>query len=297
MSQYKKYYGKGLRIKYFPDHRTILLALSDKDSATKSELRQFKEKINIFLNVESSNFERDENGKYMFTVNLRKDTPPEQIDEFLRQLFHGGDEVVNAADLAKDEEEEEEEQPSPQQGMNPQGGEMQQPMMMAHAVPKFSFYSFFLESTYRTGKYWDAIAKARGKGKQSLTEKDVLFLRKQYSKKPKGKRRDEVLRSLDKAMKYFARRIKKEQGDQAANSFKEKYRSIGDLIPRDYKEEQPGEHVSRAEAGPTQFEPGAAPTGEMGSEEMKNAMDFSDFFSMEDEEDEEDAYEGFETKE
>lgn len=295
MAGYKKYYGKNLGVRYFPDKNVIYL--EPKKGMSKSELRQAKEKFGIYLQVDSSNF-TTEDGKPGFTVKLSNQSQPQQVEELLRTMYHGGDEVETAASIAQDEEEEEQEevpqQPpqDPSQQMQPQ---MQQPM---ESVDFLSAYDFLAESTYRTAEYWNVLSRASGKGKQAIDDKTILSLRRTFTKKPKGKRRDEVLRSLDSGMKYFARKLRNSMGDGAASQFKERYRSIGDLVPSDYSERKETDHVDARSAGPTPFDsanPAQQPEDSREDQEKLN-LDFSEFFSDQEEEDEEDAYERYETE-
>ena len=148
-------------------------------------------------------------------------------------------------------------------------------------------YSLFFESSYRTGKYWDNLTKALGVGeKQKITSDDVLTARKNWTQKPKSKKRDSVLRDLDKAMKYFTRKLKREMGTDVGNRFREKYKEIGNLNPSDYNDkEQTFDLKSQSEVEP---------------DSDKNPsldLDFSEIFSSKEDDEEVDYYEDFKTKE
>lgn len=294
MALYKKYYNKKIELKFYPDDMVIYL--EPKRDGSKGDLRFFKEKLQVFLNVKSSNFTRSQ-GKPVFTLQLDKNTPSDSVDEYLKQKFHGGDEVEDPATMGQEEETEPvQQQPEPEPGQqpNPQpqstGPEMQpqeeEPQMESLFLKAFEL---FTESTYRTAKYWDTLARASGKGKQSIDEKVVLSLRRQFTKKPKSKNRNETLRALDKAMSYFYRKLKNSQGENFASDFKKKYREIGDLVPSDYSDETKHEKPSPEDSSP--FEA----SGETNKETLKKMLSFEDFFDEDgDGEDEEDAYEKYE---
>lgn len=99
-------------------------------------------------------------------------------------------------------------------------------------------YGSLFESTYRTGKYWQDLVKPAGTpNKQTISPEDVLRVRRIYTRKPKSKTRDSVLRSLDKAYKYFFRLLDKKENKTESKRFKEKYRSIGHLVANDYSKD------------------------------------------------------------
>ena len=144
--------------------------------------------------------------------------------------------------------------------------------------PNLSFTNVFemlYESTYRTGKYWDDIQQASGKGRQHIQTSDIISMRRMYTKKKRSAGRDKVLRALDKASKYFVRLIRRQGSPQEAEKFKMRYRKIGNLTPLDYAEKTPEDPMMSA-----------------GEEEVfdPQSVDFSDFFPSEkdDEEDKED---------
>jgi hypothetical protein len=294
MTLYKKYYNNKIELKFYPDDMVVYM--EPKREGSKEDLRAYKEKLQVFLNIKSSNFTKSE-GKPVFTLQLDKKTPPDAVDEYLKQKFHGGDEVEDPATMGE-EEEEPEPQPNPQdpqaQQQPPQPGMDQQmppmeeePQMESFFIKAFEILS---ESTYRTAKYWEILARAAGRGKQSIDEKTVLSLRKQYVKKPKSKGRNETLRSLDKASSYFYRKMKSLQGENAAMDFKNKYKQIGELVPSDYSDTNTHEKLSSEESSPFDLSNG------MNSEEnMEKTLSFKDFFDEDGEgEDEEDAYEDYE---
>lgn len=288
MTLYKKYYNHKVELKFYPDD--LVIYIEPKENGSKEDLRAAKEKLQVFLNVKSSNFTRSE-GKPVFTLQLDKKTPSNSVDEFLKQRFHGGDEVEDPATMGE-EEEEQEAQPQPPQ--NQQNEPPQQPMQQTQEEPALESYflkafEILSESTYRTAKYWDALARASGRGKQSIDEKTVLSLRRQFVKKPKSKGRNETLRALDKAMSYFYRRLKNRQGENFAMDFKNKYKQIGDLVPSDYSDEKQHEELPSDEQSP--FEPSENMSNE---DNLKKILSFEDFFNDETEEDEEDAYEKYE---
>lgn len=294
MALYKKYYNKKIELKFYPDDMVIYM--EPKRDGSKGDLRAFKEKLQVFLNVKSSNFTRSE-GKPVFTLQLDKNTPADSIDEYLKQKFHGGDEVEDPATMGEEEEEEVPQQ-QPQQGQQPQqpGMDQQQPPMQPEEPQMeslfLSAFELFTESTYRTAKYWDILSKASGRGKQSIDEKTVLSLRRQYVRKPKSRGRNETLRALDKAMSYFYRKMKNSQGENIAKTYKENYRKIGDLVPSDYSDEKNHEELPQEESTP--FDTPEQNTGNE-DELYKKMLSFEDFFDEDgDGEDEEDAYEKYE---
>lgn len=283
MSTFKKFYGKNIGVKFFPsagEGGEPIIHLEPKKGLNKNDLRAIKEKLETILSVSESNFIK-QNGQPIFTIQLDANSQPSQVEELLRTMFHGGSPVSNAMDLNDDPQEEPKQDvitPEPQP--NPQQQTMPQESFISSA------YEILHESTYRTGEYWEIISKASGKSKQAINDSTVLSLRKTYSRKPKGKRRDEVLRSLDKAMRYFVRKIRREQTPQSAEQYKQKYTSIDDLVPTDYAKGAPSE----PEQGiGNAFEPGQS---EQDSQPMN--IDISDLFDSDDEEEE---YEKFQVEE
>ena len=99
-------------------------------------------------------------------------------------------------------------------------------------------YGSLFESTYRTGKYWQDLVKPAGTpNKQAISPEDVIRVRKIYTRKPKSKTRDSILRSLDKAYKYFFRVLDQKENKSEAKRFKQKYKSIGHLVANDYSKD------------------------------------------------------------
>lgn len=287
MPLYKKFYNKNIVLKYYPEENT--LSIQPKKGASKHDLRSFKEELQIFLDVKSSNF-TSENGRPVFTIKLGNTANPVGVEEFLKQKLHGGDEVEDPATMAAPEEEQ---QPPPAPQQQPPAPEMppedqsmvpqEEEGLPMESISFSSLYQILGESTYRTAKYWEVLARAAGKGKQALDEKNVLSLRREYSRKPKSKNRNEVLRSLDDAMQYFFKKLKKYQGPAAAEDYKKKYRAIGDLVPSDYKDGEQGKEIEKAESSPFDMP------------EVEKVLDFQEFFRKEDEEenDEEEAFEKY----
>ncbi len=289
MALFNKFYSDKLSVRYFPDQKVIYL--EPQKGLTPTKLRGFKEKIETYLDVESSNFNKIK-GKPTFSIKLNPESQESSIEELLKQMFHGGDAVEDPSTIAsfEDAEEEDEEKVTAD---DVQGQESPAPPQQ-ESYFAFKYYNSLLESTYRTGEYWNRLSKVMGVGsKQKINPDDVLNARKTWTNKPNNKKRNSVLRDLDQAMRYFARRLKKDMGPGAGELFKKKYREIGNLTPSDYKDDQNKHLDSKINSDTSGVSPPAEP-----SEEPVN-LDFSEFFSDKEDEDEkeEDYYEDFDTKE
>lgn len=261
MAAFKKYYGKNLKIRFFPntgENNESIIYLEPKKGVTKQAVRKIKEKIETLLNVSDSSF-NIKNGRPIFTIKLAKNVKSNNVEELLKSMFHGGETENDAFSIDVNQ------------------NETQLEHLQTH------IFSILLESTYRTGDYWKILSRSSGKPIQSITKDDILSLRKQYTKKPTSKKRNEVLRALDKAMRYFVRKIKKENLEEA-EKFRKEYRSIGNLTPSDYKEDS---HVKPEKKDTKSFDNNF-------NEPSINISDLFDFSEKRKQKRQKDAYERFE---
>lgn len=265
MLSYKTYYtpDKKLIVQYFPEENLVNLTPK---GISSQKLQLLKSSIETALSVESSNLDK------VGTWSLKlKEGPVQNVDEFLRAKGLLGGHQTGDAD-----NEQEQTQPAP----SPAGPETV-PQMEHLDLDLIDF--FINESTYRSGAYWDDLLGPIGAtSKHSITEKDVLSARRAYTRKPKSRGRNKVLRALDKAKSYFFRKLKTERGIRYALEFKNRYNMIGGLVPTDYAEEP-------------QEEQEMLPDDEMENQGVID-VDPSDIYSSEDQEDV-DPYEGFDIME
>ncbi len=265
MLSYKTYYtpDKKLIVQYFPEENVVNL-IPKGISAQKLQL--LKSSIETALSVESSNLEGVK-GKQSWSLKL-KQGPNQNVDEFLRAKG-----LLGGHQTGDDNTDEEQQQMPAEQPSAP---------VVAPQQENLQLIDFFQinESTYRSGPYWDDLLGPIGAAsKHSITEKDVLAARRAYSRKPKSRGRNKVLRALDKAKGYFFRKLKAERGIRYALEFKNRYNMIGGLVATDYAEEQSEEQPEV-------------------SDEMENQgvidINPSDIYQTDDEQDgEEDPYEAF----
>ncbi len=259
MAGYKKFYGKGAEVRYFPDQKTIVLIPRD-----KAQFLKLKTKLDTLLQIDGT--KRTGNS---FTLKLN-DTFNVNIDEVLRSIgLKGGIEVEDASsmvdDATKESSEEKNNLQAPELGQPPptppgtqappQPG---QPGQEIPAIPEGLFLKVsdvFLEDFYtpqdkkerrkskRTGEYWKPIEAFIGKNRGSINPQDILEVRKKFSLKPPSEDRDMMLVSLDRAASYFFGRLEKMEGLASAKAFDDKYTSIDNLAPDDYAVEDEPESL------------------------------------------------------
>ncbi len=273
MSQYTEFNSKIATIRYFEQPEKVLV-VRPTNKTKRFELQKLFNHLNTMLQVTSTNKASDGSSFFKLDPNSTANIP-----ELLKAFgFSGGIESTDASSLGDQPEE-------PKAPSAPQ----QENLGVGYALDVLS------ESTYRTASYWLDLLKPAGKASRSdLSEKDILRVRRIYTRKPRSEGRNKVLRGLDRAYRYFIRKLNKEVGPQAADEFKERYRVIGNLIPSDYSEKD-GLDPSLS----TQYPDQKSDTGQTpDASSIEQALDFKDFFSSGDDADEEvDPYERFETEE
>lgn len=220
MAAIKEYSNKFVTVKYYPKDNSIRIEL--KTGGTKQDFFKIENKIKTSLSVASAN--RDSQISKLIKLSNSPTNSEATVHEFLQSILAGGEATEDASSAAEEAEAPQAPPPSQVQ-VTPEG--------MA-----FKAFKTLLESTYRTGQYWADIGAATGKSKQLITPEDIISSRKVFSSKKKSPERDKVLRALDRAMKYFARKLRLTMGPDAARVYKKRYRSSSDLTPSDYADEQ-----------------------------------------------------------
>jgi hypothetical protein len=238
LSDFKEYFKKGVRVKYFPDDK-VLLMTPGKD---KDDFLRLKSQIDTLLQIDGT--KRVGNA---FSLKLN-DNFNVSIEELLKSIgMKGGIEEEDAQSMVDDEAEdqvkEDEKEQAPEVQANP---EMQAPQL--EAVFQNGVFNFLFESDLfqpgpdkpkkkaakRHGKYWEPLERIKGKNRNELKPEEIIELRKKFSIKPFSEDRNKVLRSLDKAANYFHKRIGEIKSEMEAEKFHQDYISIDNLRPSDY---------------------------------------------------------------
>lgn len=219
MAAIRKYGDSDVDVTYRPEDSILILKAKKKNKLSK--LSNLEQKIKTIISVDTST--KDPNG---FTLKLapKEVLNPETVHELLLGLFEGGSEISDAEDMASVATQSPSVPPPP--GMIPQT----ESMNIVHA------FEILSESTYRSAEYWKDLAQATGKPKQEITETDILNIRKVFSKKRRSAFRDKVLRATDSAVRYFSRKLRRLQGDEAARMFRTRYHKLSTLTPDDYSD-------------------------------------------------------------
>lgn len=247
---YKEYQGYGVRVRYFPDTKTMVLAPI---KGQKNSYQKLRSKLDTLLQIEG----QKQIGK---EISLKlSDSFNVNVEELLKSLgLKGGLEREDAASMVDDATKEQQKKdenlqaPNAQQPQLANGmGDQQQPGLppqdqLPEAI-NLSVVSFLFEDfsfakkkserrkAKRYGKYWTPIEQFCGKNKNAIKPNDILDIRKKFSLKPESQERNVMLDSLDKAASYFYSRLESEKGLAAAQDFDEKYVSIDSLRPDDYE--------------------------------------------------------------
>ena len=211
---------KNLIVKYYPEERTLYIQPKGID---EQKIELFKNSLETSLSIESSVEDRDPktNAFLGWSIKVKPESAP-QVEELLKAKGLESRKSVSDSDGGQQEEPP------------------QQPPMPQESIVSF-MGKLLSESTYRTAKYWEELLHVAGKpNKQDMREQDILGIRKIYTRKPQSEYRNKILRSLDNARAYFYRKLKKEKGKEAAIMFKKEYNAIGNLVPSDYAEREPG---------------------------------------------------------
>lgn len=243
---YKEFYGRGGKIKYFPEEKTLILAPNLKQ---KNDFLKLKSKLDTLLQVDGTK-------RIGNSISLKiSDNFNASVEELLKSIgLKGGlefDDAASMVDDAKSQEikDEENDAPKPEEMMaGPQPPQPGQPPMPESFSPKV--YNFLFEELFdfskkkeqkarrkskRYGKYWKSIESITGKNRNAINPEDILAVRKKFAKKIKSIERDTVLNSLDKAASYFFSLLKRTRGENEALDFDKKYSEIDSLAPHDYE--------------------------------------------------------------
>lgn len=299
MGAYTQYTKNGIVIRHFPDSKTLVLLKTKKSKPDAIEL--LKKNLDTFLNVESIK-SKDEDGSV--SIKLSDDA---NVANVLKGIgASGGEEIESPESIAKKPAEEEAKQA--EKDAAAQQGPQQPPQMGAGAPPEQEMggpmplaagrrptvFELLYESAFggktflgknkkrtaklpgesrkpshRTGKYWKHLEKVIGKNRSKFTEKDVLDIRKRYSRKPTSEDRNKTLRALDRAFDYFYEVLGREKGASAAEKYAEDYYAVDNLTPKDYSLEK-----SRPEPiGPDE----PTPTPEISVDPELNGPEFSEY--------------------
>lgn len=217
------------------------------DGSKKDDFLRLKSQLDTLLQIDGT--KRVGNS---FSLKLN-DSFNVNIDEVLKSLgMKGGLEHEDASSMIEDEAEEEVEddkkEQAPEMAQPGQPGDPQQQMPQMEGIIRKGVYYFLFEQdmfqpgpkktkhrgTKRYGEYWKPLERVKGKNRNALTPEDILEIRKEYSRKPASNDRDLVLKSLDKAVNYFHKKLTKVKGEDEAERFYQKYISIDNLRPSDY---------------------------------------------------------------
>jgi hypothetical protein len=220
----KEYSSKFVNIKYMPEDGIIVLKLT---SGEPSKLVDVENKIKTSLAVDSTN--QDGPKSKVIKLSQTGTNKPEVVHELLQSLFAGGKEIEDAQEIAKDATEIELQ--GQQTSQTPQG-------MPSESFGLTEALNILLESTYRSGAHWDLVSQAAGMPPQQIRPETVLSLKKLYLKKKKNAFRDNILKALDKASRYFVRKLRREQGDMVAKKFKENYKKASESGKVDYFDDE-----------------------------------------------------------
>lgn len=216
----KEYSNKFVNIKYMPEEGIIALKLIAGD---KDKILSVENKIKTSLAVDSTSF--DGPRSRVLKLSQTGTNKPEIVHELLQSLFAGGEEIEDAQEMAKDATE-----------IELQGKEnaQQAPGMPSESFGLSEALNILLESTYRSGEHWNLVSQAAGMPPQQIRPETVLTMKKLYLKKKKNSFRDSVLKALDKASRYFVRKLRREQGDMVAEKFKQNYKKASEAGKIDY---------------------------------------------------------------
>lgn len=262
MGAYTQFQKDGIVIRHFPDNKTLVLLKTKK--AKPDAVKLLQKQLDTYLNVDSIKTQNNST-----SIKLSDDS---NVSNILKGLgASGGEEIESPESIAKKPAEEEAQQAekeaaakqATQQGPQMGTGEppeqgMGGPMPLA-AGRRPTVFELLYESTFgsktflggnkkrsykapgearkpshRTGKYWKHLEKVLGKNRAKFIEKDVLDIRKKYSRKPTSEDRNKTLRALDRAFDYFYEVLGREKGSSAAEKYAEDYYSLDNLTPKDY---------------------------------------------------------------
>lgn len=233
----KEYNSKFVNIKYMPEDGIIILKLLGNDN---NKLLAIEDKIKTSLAVDSAN--QDGSKSKVLKLSQTGTNKPEIVHELLQSLFSGGQEIEDAQEIAKDATEIElqgKEAPSTTQGMP------------SESFGLIEAFGMLFESTYRSGAHWDLVSQVAGMPAQQIRPDNILSLKKNYIKKKKSQFRDSVLKALDKASRYFVRKLRKEQGDAIAKQYKDNYKKASSAGKLDYFDDKKNKKDSGGEKGKT----------------------------------------------
>lgn len=220
MAAIKNYQNKFVEASFHPKENIIVLKL--KNGAPVHQFFKIENKIKTALSVDSSN--QDSKNSKILKLSNAPSNSESIVHEFLQSVLAGGSSVEDAETAVEEQESQSPPPPSSVQ-VTPEGR-------------AFKAFKILLESTYRTGKYWDEISAATGKSKQQISADDILSARRIFTKKKRSPQRDKILRALDKASKYFSRKLRLTVGDEASRIYRRRYKSIGNLTPHDYADKE-----------------------------------------------------------
>lgn len=307
MGAYTEYEKDGIKIRHFGDSQTLILIPTER--AQKDKLALLKKNLDTFLNVDSIKTQNN-NISIKLSNDMNVSHALKGLGASGGEEIETPESIAKkpAEDEAKQAEKDAAAQMGQQQPMqDPQMGSGMDPMGGMGGMPlaagkryrgSQTIFEMLYERTFggdtfgrpekenrrntgtfgskkpgrRTGKYWKPLERITGKNRSKLEERDVLDLRRKYSKKPENEDRNKVLRSLDKAFNYFYGNIDRESGSAAAEKFAEDYYAIDNLNPKDYSLEK-----GRAEPiGPEEPLPGP----DMPSDDMMNGPNFSEFAEL-----------------
>jgi len=248
----KNFEGKGINVKYFPEDKVIFLV---PNGAQPHVINFVKNKLETMLSIQST---KQEHGGISIKLSDNSMVSPEEL---IRSMgFQGGYDVDDASSLAKSNSEEEIQKEKAQQLPNQVANSPANPQMPGQLPPemnqmpqeatKFDVYNLLYEkftfkkrsnsskkkTSRKIGDYWKSLERSSGKNRNNINEKDVLSMRREYARKPNSKQRNETLRSLDKAARYFVNRLKLDKGERIATEWIKKYVAADNINPREYSE-------------------------------------------------------------
>jgi hypothetical protein len=238
---YKEFYGSGIKIRFFPEEKTIFLF---PDSKNKNNFLKVKSKLETLLQIDGA-----KKGGNFISLKI-SDNFNASVEELLKSVgLTGGIEVDDASSMvddAKKMEVDEEEDKNPMNSTQQNQPNIQSqpniPESFSLKVYNFLFEDFFdfskkkaRRKSKRYGNYWKPLEAIAGKNRNAIKPEDILEIRKKFAKKVKSSDRDAVLNSLDKAASYFYSFIKRTRSEVDAKDFDEKYTEIDSLRPDDYE--------------------------------------------------------------
>lgn len=218
MAAVKQYQNQFVQVKYHPKENVINLIMLKKGNP--QQFFKVENQIKTSLAVDSTN--QDAPNSKIIKLTDSPSNSETTVHEFLQSMLGGGS-AQEDAESSQEEQNAPETPPPSQVQVTPEGR-------------AFKAFETLLESTYRTGEYWDDIVAGTGKSKQTISPEDLISSRKVFGQKKQSPQRDKVLRALDKAMKYFARKLRLTMGPEASRVFKKRFRTASDLTPSDYSE-------------------------------------------------------------